>query len=371
MICRGKKGCKAEFGHKFDIATGRSGLITRYEVFDGNPCDGAVLARALENHRRVFGKAPRRLTADRRYHGKDNEKVAAAAGVEQIALPKPGRLSELRRRLQQAPWFRSLLRWRAGIEGNLSTLLRGFGLKRCLWKGARSFKAYVGWGALTYNLRLLAGHLAGASATQKQAATRRQGQTAPGPICFNHQTARRAPLRGHFAQKGTSTTPDHEISTLARSSIGVLLRGLSKESIIRVATDLFHVFITVTFPVLFIAGFSVVLAYPFVSLCRSFPKTWVLGCAFLFAVFGSTIGALTGGSRTPLVSTLLPALISFVIGYLAFLIHKKANRRLVRLVPACIFSFLVATTTSAFYARKAMPGIANVERVGKLNNASA
>jgi len=162
VICRGKKGCKAEFGHKFDIATGRSGLITRYEVFDGNPCDGEVLARALEDHQRVFGKAPRRLTADRRYHSKDNEKVAAEAGVEQIALPKPGRLSELRKRLQQAPWFRRLLRWRAGIEGNLSTLLRSFGLKRCLWKGARSFKAYVGWGVLTYNLRLLAGHLAGA-----------------------------------------------------------------------------------------------------------------------------------------------------------------------------------------------------------------
>ncbi len=68
VICRAKKGCKAEFGHKFDIAMGRSGLITRYEVFDGKPCDGAVLARALEDHRRVFGKAPQRLTADRRYH---------------------------------------------------------------------------------------------------------------------------------------------------------------------------------------------------------------------------------------------------------------------------------------------------------------
>ena len=72
VICRAKKGCKAEFDHKFDIATGRSGLITRYEVFDGNPCDGAVLARSLEDHRQVFGKAPRRLTADRRYHSRDN-----------------------------------------------------------------------------------------------------------------------------------------------------------------------------------------------------------------------------------------------------------------------------------------------------------
>jgi IS5 family transposase len=162
IICRGKKGSKAEFGHKFDVATGRSGMIVRYEVFEGNPCDGEILTRALEDHARLFGKAPRRLAADRRYHSEDNERVAASAGVKEVALPKPGRLSEVRRSLQKAPWFRRLLRWRAGIEGNLSTLLRSFGLKRCLWKGWRSFQAYVGLGVLTYNLRLLAGHLTGA-----------------------------------------------------------------------------------------------------------------------------------------------------------------------------------------------------------------
>ena len=108
IICRGKKGSPTEFGHKFDVATGRSGLVTRYEV----------------------------------------------------AVPKPGRLSEVRRGLQKAPWFRRLMRLRAGVEGNLSTLLRSFGLKRCLWRGWESFKAYIGLGVLTYNLRLLAGHLA-------------------------------------------------------------------------------------------------------------------------------------------------------------------------------------------------------------------
>jgi IS5 family transposase len=162
IICRGKKGSKTEFGHKFDIATGRSGMIVRYEVFKGNPCDGEVLARALKDYQCLFGKAPERLAADRRYHSKDNENVATLAGVEQVVLPKPGRLSEVRKSLQKAPWFRRLMRWRAGIEGNLSTLLRRFGLKRCLWHGWQSFKAYVGLGVLTYNLRLLAGHLAGA-----------------------------------------------------------------------------------------------------------------------------------------------------------------------------------------------------------------
>ncbi len=162
IICRGKKGSKTEFGHKFDVATGRSGLITFYRVYKGNPCDGDVLKSALEYHKRLFGRAPERLAADRRYHSEENERIAAEAGVGQIALPKPGRLSEVRKSLQKARWFRRLMRWRAGVEGNLSTLLRGFGLKRCLWRGWKSFQAYVGLGVLTYNLRLLAGHLAGA-----------------------------------------------------------------------------------------------------------------------------------------------------------------------------------------------------------------
>lgn len=159
IICRGKQGGQTEFGHKFAVATGRSGLITWYEVLEGNPGDNEVLPRALEHHQRLFGRAPKRLTADRRYHSAENERVAAEAGIQQIALPKPGPLSEVRRALQRAPWFRRLLRWRAGIEGNLSTLLRSFGLKRCLWEGWESFQAYVGWGILAYNLRLMAGHL--------------------------------------------------------------------------------------------------------------------------------------------------------------------------------------------------------------------
>jgi len=160
IICRGKSNCKAEFGHKVDFGTGRSGLVLRYEVFRGNPGDNEVLGRALDDHLALFGEAPEKLTADRRYFSSENERLAKEKGVKRVALPKPGRLSELRKSLQAAPWFRKLLRWRGGVEGNLSTLLRSYGLKRCLWKGWESFKAYVGLGVMAYNPRLLAGHLA-------------------------------------------------------------------------------------------------------------------------------------------------------------------------------------------------------------------
>jgi len=162
LICRGKKGSKAEFGHKIAVSTGRSGMIVFYETLDGNPGDNESLPVALKEHERLMKRMPERLTGDRRFHSKDNEEIAAQAGVKQVALPKPGLLSQARSALQKMPWFRKLMRFRAGIEGNLSTLLRSFKLKRCMWRGWKSFQAYVGLSVLAYNLRLLAGHLCAA-----------------------------------------------------------------------------------------------------------------------------------------------------------------------------------------------------------------
>lgn len=159
LICRGKKGAKAEFGHKIQFASGRSGMITWYKVLEGNPGDNVDFLPALDYHIEAFGRPPKKVTADRRYYSGENETRALERGVERVALPKPGCLDTVRKSLQKSRWFKRLLRWRAGIEGNLSTLLRSFGLKRCLWKGWQSFKAYTGLSVLTYNLRLLAGHL--------------------------------------------------------------------------------------------------------------------------------------------------------------------------------------------------------------------
>jgi len=158
IICRGKKGSKVEFGHKIQFATGRSGLVTWYEVLEGNPGDNEGLLPAVDYHIATLGRAPKQVTADRRYYSFDNEEQVKLRGVEQVALPKPGYLEEIRRLLQKTPWFKRLMRWRSGIEGCLSTLLRR-GMKRCLWKGWRSFKSFIGLNVLGYNLRLLAAHL--------------------------------------------------------------------------------------------------------------------------------------------------------------------------------------------------------------------
>jgi hypothetical protein len=41
----------------------------------------------------------------------------------------------------------------------ISFLKRGFAVRRCLWRGSRSFQAYVGASVLALNLLVVARHL--------------------------------------------------------------------------------------------------------------------------------------------------------------------------------------------------------------------
>ena len=156
IIKRGKSHCPTEFGHKVLFATGATGLITQYAVFRGNPADNTMLSGILHSHCQHYGMAPDRLCADRRFFSADNETLATASGVKNVCIAKPGYRSAARQEFERQPWFRKLKRFRAGIEGVISTLMRSFGLTRCLWKGWESFRSYVGLSVVTFNLQKIA-----------------------------------------------------------------------------------------------------------------------------------------------------------------------------------------------------------------------
>jgi IS5 family transposase len=156
IIKRGKSGAKAEFGHKVLIASGKSGLITQYESFRGNPDDAQMLPAVLARHQHQYGQGPRALSADRRFFSADNESKAQKYGVARLSINKPGYRSQARIKFEKERWFKDLQRFRAGIEGIISALMRGYGLKRCLWKGWQSFQSYVGLAIVTFNLQKIA-----------------------------------------------------------------------------------------------------------------------------------------------------------------------------------------------------------------------
>lgn len=156
IIKRGKSQCPTEFGHKISVVTGKSGLITQYDVLKGNPSDDSTLEDILNNHIRQYEKAPWHFSADRRYYSAKNEELLRENGVKRISIKKPGYRSEKRKGFENQPWFKKLQKFRAGIEGVISGLMRGAGLKRCLWKGGRAFECYVGLSVVAFNLAKLA-----------------------------------------------------------------------------------------------------------------------------------------------------------------------------------------------------------------------
>ena len=156
VIRKGKPDKPTEFGRLVRIDEVENGIVSGYQVQEGNEADTNAWMPALTQHQALFGQAPRLATADRGYFSADNECQALALGVEKVALPGRGRLSQARARRQKQRWFQRALRWRAGSEATISTLKHPFSMGRATYKGDTGFQRYVGWSIITKNLFSLA-----------------------------------------------------------------------------------------------------------------------------------------------------------------------------------------------------------------------
>ncbi len=152
VIRKGKAHKPTEFGRLVRIDEVENGIVSHYEVAEGNPADEQQFLPAVSQHRILFGRAPRMATGDRGYTSARNEREATAQGVERVVLPARGRLSRARALLQKQRWFRRALRWRGGIEARIGTLKHRFGMERAGYKGESGFKRSVGWSVITNNL---------------------------------------------------------------------------------------------------------------------------------------------------------------------------------------------------------------------------
>jgi len=152
VIRKGKPDKPTEFGRLVRIDEVENGIVSGYQVEEGNAADTKAWVPALDQHHALFGEPPRLATADRGYFSAENEREAQARGVEKVALPARGRLSPTRARRQKQRWFQRALRWRAGSEGTISTLKHPFSMWRATYKGEPGFQRYVGWSIITKNL---------------------------------------------------------------------------------------------------------------------------------------------------------------------------------------------------------------------------
>jgi IS5 family transposase len=152
VIRKGKAHKPNEFGRLVRVDEVENGIVSGYQVLEGNPADTGSFLPALEQHQSCFGRAPEMATADRGFFSARNERAAQKLGVKKVAIPAPGRLSRKRAQHQKQRWFRRALRWRAGIERTMSHLKHPFSMARARYKGDRGFQRYVGWSIITKNL---------------------------------------------------------------------------------------------------------------------------------------------------------------------------------------------------------------------------
>jgi IS5 family transposase len=152
VIRKGKAHKPNEFGRLVRVDEVENGIVSGYQVLEGNPADTGSFLPALEHHQSCFGRAPEMATADRGFFSAQNEREAKKLGVKKVAIPARGRLSRKRAQHQKQRWFRRALRWRAGIERTMSHLKHPFSMARARYKGDRGFQRHVGWSIITKNL---------------------------------------------------------------------------------------------------------------------------------------------------------------------------------------------------------------------------
>jgi len=171
LIKRGKAQTPIEFGHKVFLAESAQGLITQYEVLEGNPGDDQQVEPSLERHKETFGHAPALYGSDRGFFSETNVKSCTRNGVKVVCIPqRGGKKTAKRKTYERSPAFKEGQRFRAGIEGRISVLFRGRGMKRCLAEGHQRFELLVGAAVLANNLMRIAALLTKRTRRKRKAA---------------------------------------------------------------------------------------------------------------------------------------------------------------------------------------------------------
>lgn len=155
LLIRGKAGKPVEFGHKVLLAQTGEKFISHYRVLEQREEDNTLLPEVLDAHRALFGEGPAVLAADKGFYQSVQQLERLQEDIETVSICKKGRRTAEETARETTEAFKDGQRFRAGAEGTISVLKRGFKLSRCLFKGYRNFASSVGAAVLCHNLVLL------------------------------------------------------------------------------------------------------------------------------------------------------------------------------------------------------------------------
>jgi len=151
-IRKGRLGKPVEFGYKAQVVDNPDGLILDHSVHIGNPSDTDLLRPAIDRITTLIGMTPVTVTADRGYWNSMMESDLAAAGVTTVVIPRIGKPSAARARIEHADDFVDTVKWRTGSEGRISHLKRDCGWRRTRLRGHTGARTWCAHGVFAHNI---------------------------------------------------------------------------------------------------------------------------------------------------------------------------------------------------------------------------
>src|SRR6266850_2216658 len=119
--------------------------------------DKVHVSSSLDRHKQAFGRVPELYSSDRGFFSERNLASCKRDRVKVVCIPqRGGKKTPQREAHERSAVFKEGQRFRAGIEGRISVLFRGRGMKRCLAEGRDRFELLVGAAVLANNLMRIA-----------------------------------------------------------------------------------------------------------------------------------------------------------------------------------------------------------------------
>lgn len=153
IIVKGQR--EALFGHKINLAAGKSNLVLDCQILRGNPSDKSLFKPTIDNVIQNYGAIPCNITTDGGYASLANMEHAQKAGIANIVFNKV--VGSMQNIVSSFNMETRLRKWRCAMEAIISNIKRGFNIFTCNWKGWIHFQAKVLWSILAYNFRVMTG----------------------------------------------------------------------------------------------------------------------------------------------------------------------------------------------------------------------
>ena len=164
-ISKGKAGVPVELGVKVCILEDQHQFILHHQVMEQQTDDQVALGMVAQAKQRF--PSLNACSFDKGFHSPANQ-IALKAHLEQLTLPRKGRLSEASKALEQTDAFTRARRSHSGVESAINAL-EVHGLDRCPDHGIDGFKRYVALAVVARNI-----HRIGAILWQRERASNKR-----------------------------------------------------------------------------------------------------------------------------------------------------------------------------------------------------